>query len=58
MKKEKISEDVNEADQVMSAVEGTVVSWEHKTQIHPTTGAVYDFHGNLILAPVAKEGVK
>ena len=45
---------IDESDQVWGAVEGTVVDWTARTQIHPETGAVYDFHGNLISPPVAE----
>ena len=31
--------------EVMVAVEGTVVDWEHETQINPNTGEVFDFYG-------------
>jgi len=38
--------------QVWKAIDGTVVDWDHKTQINPNTGEVYDFGGNLLKAAV------
>lgn len=45
---------IDESNEVWKAIDGTVVSWEHRTQIHPETGAVYDFHGVLISPPVVE----
>jgi hypothetical protein len=43
--------DDRDIEQVKVSVEGTVVDWEHKTQINPTTGEVFDFNGAPVEVP-------
>lgn len=41
--------------EVWNSIEGTIVDWEHETQIHPLTGEIFDFHGNKIIEPLPTE---
>lgn len=39
---------MSETIEVQVPVDGTVVDWDHKVQVNPVTGEVFDFNGSKI----------